>query len=133
VTRAAAALSLGLSLACSSGREVAERRSAAQVARAVEVLRNAPNPAKAQALLGLRQVSCQGVEVCATHAACMAGYALHVEALALTQAAKQQLADGKSAEAARVLGSAEQKLVEADAQVTACTDLEAKLRRQHGL
>ena len=128
-----AAALLVLSCACSSAREAAEQQSAAQVARAVELLRQAPNAAKSAPLADLTRLACQGTEVCATRDACRSAYALHVEALTLTQAAKQQLADGKPDEAAKVLGAAEQKLADADTKVKACTDLEGALRRRYKL
>jgi hypothetical protein len=56
-----------------------------------------------------------------------------VEALTLTQAAKQQLADGKPDEAAKILGAAEQKLGAADTKVSGCTDREGALRRRYKL
>lgn len=64
---------------------------------------------------------------------CAAAYALHVDALALTQAAKQQLADDQGEAAAKLLGAAQQKLEQARAPIADCTDRAAALRRRYGL
>lgn len=122
-----------LLLACASEKEADVRRSAARVARAVEVLRGAPNPAKADALRALAKVPCESPAACATRDACVAAYTTHVEALALTQAAKLQASQGSGTEAAKVLGAAEQKLSEARTKVNDCTDREGALRHLHKL
>jgi len=127
-------LSLLAALAgCGSTREAAEQQSAARVARAVEMVREAPNAAKAAALDALSKLECTGTEVCTTRDACTAAYRTHTEGLTLTEAAKLALTDGKEAEAAKLLGSAQQKLSEAGGQVSDCTDREAALRRRYKL
>lgn len=134
--RLGAALALPVLLAllgCGSSPDPAEVKSAAQTARAVEVLRLAPNAAKAAALTSLAALGCTGAEVCATRDACTAAYRVHVEGLSLTEAAKQQLGDGKGDAAAGLLGAAEQKLAQAQALVVSCTDREAALRRRFKL
>jgi hypothetical protein len=103
------------------------------VARAIEVLRGAPNRAKAEALRELAKVPCESPEACAARDACVSAYTTHTEALTLTEAAKLQASEGHSAEAARVLGSAEQKLDEARTKVIDCTDREAALRHLYKL
>jgi hypothetical protein len=122
-----------LLLACSSKKEAGARQSAARVSRATEVLRSAPNRAKAEALRELAKVPCESLEACAARDACVAAYTTHVEALALTQAAKLQASAGSGAEAAKVLGSAEQKLDEARTKVIECTVRDAALRRLYKL
>ena len=122
-----------LALSCSSGQYAAEQKSAAQVARAIEVLRQAPNPAKAEPLAILAKLPCAGADVCRTRDGCRDAYALHVEAVTLTAAAKQKLADDQPAEAAKLLNASEQKLKDADAKVTTCTELEGALRRRYKL
>ena len=127
-------LSLLAALAgCGSSREAAEQQSAARIARAVEMLRDAPNAAKAAALDGLGKVDCNGAEVCAARDACAAAYRTHTEAVTLTEAAKLALAEGKDADAAKLLGSAQQKLTAASSKVSDCTDREAALRRRYKL
>jgi hypothetical protein len=122
-----------LLLGCGSAEHAAEQKSAAQLARAIELLRQAPNEAKAAPLSALAQLPCTGAEVCATRAACSAAYGLHVEATSLTAAAKLLLADDKPAEAGRLLNSAQQKLADASAKVSDCTAREGALRRLYKL
>ena len=122
-----------LLLACASKKEADARQSAARVARAMEVLRGAPNPAKAAALRELAKVPCESPEACAARDACVDAYNTHVEALALTQAAKLQASQGEAAAAAKVLGAAEQRLSEASGKVLDCTDREGALRHLYKL
>jgi hypothetical protein len=56
-----------------------------------------------------------------------------VEALTLTAAAKQKLADDQPLEAAKLLNASDQKLKDADVKVSACTALEGALRRRYNL
>lgn len=119
--------------ACSSAEERAAQQSAAQVARAVEVLRSAPNASKGVPLAALAKLACSGADVCAARDACFSAYTVHVEAISLTAAAKQKLADDEPLEAAKLLNASEQKLKDADARVSACTDLEGALRRRYKL
>jgi hypothetical protein len=123
----------GQLLGCASQKDAAARKSAARVARAIEVLRGAPNPAKADVLRELAKVPCESPEACRARDACVGAYTTHVEALALTQAAKLQAIEGSGTEAAKVLGAAERKLSEASTKVTDCTDREAALRRLYKL
>jgi hypothetical protein len=127
------ALALSATASCGSSREAVEQQSAAQVARAIEVVREAPNAAKAAALEGLGKLVCNGAEVCAARDACVAAYREHVEAVTLTEAAKLQLVEGNGNEAAKLLGSAQQKLGAAKDKVAGCTDREAALRRRYKL
>jgi hypothetical protein len=120
-------------VSCSSGQVAAEQKSAAQVARAIEVLRQAPNPAKAEPLALLSRLPCTGHDVCQTRDDCRAAYALHVEALTLTEAAKQKLADDQPLEAAKLLNASDEKLKAADSRITTCTQLEGALRRRYKL
>jgi hypothetical protein len=132
--RLAACAALGcVLLACASKREADARQSAARIARATEVLRGAPNRAKSEALRELAKVPCESPEACRARDTCVIAYTTHVDALALTEAAKLQAAEGDAAQAAKVLGSAEQKLSEASAKVTDCTDRDAALRRLYKL
>lgn len=119
--------------ACRSSQQAAEQKSAAQIARAVEVLREAPNAAKAEPLAQLSKLPCSGADVCQTRDACSSAYTLHVDAVALTAAAKQKLGDDDPLAAAKLLNASEQKLKDADVKVTQCTDLEGALRRRHKL
>lgn len=119
--------------ACRTGRDAEAQKSAAQVARAVEVLRNAPNQTKGGPLAELGKVDCVGSDVCATRDACLLAYRLHVDALALTEVAKQQVAARDAGNAGKLLISAEQKLNEAGVRVADCTGREAALRHRYKL
>ena len=88
---------------------------------------------KQKALSGLAQAPCTGAGVCEVRDACQGAYALHVEGVTLTEAAKQRLHDGRTAEAAALLGPAEEKLKEAGRQVEACTERAAALQRRYRL
>jgi hypothetical protein len=122
-----------LLLACDGAKELRAKQSAGGVLLALQVLREAGNAEKAKALTGLAQAPCVGEGVCELRDACRAAYALHVEGLTLTQAAKQQLQDGKALDAAKLLGSAEEKLKDAGRQVDDCTDRAGALRRRYKL
>jgi len=119
--------------ACSSAQDIEAKQSAGRVAHAIEVVRDAPNAAKAVALAELGKAACSGPDVCETREACRAAYALHVEATTLTQAAKLKLNEGSAAEAANLLSASEQKLTEAAPQVDACLTRESALRRRYKL
>lgn len=109
------------------------QQSAARVARAIEVLRNAPNEAKAVPLAALAELGCTGPDVCETRDACVSGYTLHVDAGTLTQRAKAQLSDGQPPEAAKLLFTAQQKLTEASRKVADCVEREGALRHRYKL
>jgi hypothetical protein len=114
---------------CGSAREAEAQKSAARVARAIEVLRNAPNPAKAGPLAELGKLGCGGAEICAARDA----YRLHVDAVALTAAAKLQVASRDDQKAGKLLISADQKLNEAGVRVADCVEREAALRHRYKL
>jgi hypothetical protein len=120
-------------LACNAAREAEEQKSAAHIARAIEVLRNAPNEMKAGPLAELGKLPCVGAEVCGTREACRVAYTLHVDALALTAAAKDQVAFRDNPRAGKLLISAEQKLSEAGVRVADCVEREATLRHRYKL
>ena len=126
---AAACFALG----CSSSEDALAKQSAGRVARAIEVVRDAPNAGKATALAELAKLSCSGPDVCETRDACQTAYALHVEATTLTQAAKLKLNEGDAAAAANLLGASEQKLSDASGKVSSCMDRESALRRRYKL
>jgi hypothetical protein len=122
-----------LLLACDGAKELREKQSAGGVLLALQVLREAGNAEKAKALTGLAQAPCLGEGVCELRDTCRVAYALHVEGLTLTQAAKQQLGDGKALDAAKLLGSAEEKLKAAGPKVDECTDRAGALKRRYKL
>jgi hypothetical protein len=120
-------------VACGSSQDAVAQQSAGRIARAIEVVRDAPNTGKALALGALAKAACVGPDVCETKGACQSAYALHVEATNLTQAAKLKLGQGDAAEAAKLLGASERKLSEASPKVEACLEREAALRRRYKL
>jgi hypothetical protein len=109
-----------------------ERQSAADVVRAERSVREADNAQKARAL-GALEAPCVGQKPCEVQRICRAAYQLHVEALSLTAAAKQQLGDGRAEEAAKLLGSAQEKLQRAQGDVATCTERAGALRRLYKL
>ncbi len=129
----ACALAVGLLSACRTEADVAAQKSAARVARAVEVLRQAPNEAKSAPLAELRKLGCAAPDVCAAREQCAAAYALHLDGLALTGAARAKLAEDRATEAARLLGSAERTLKDAEQRIADCTASEGELRRKYKL
>jgi hypothetical protein len=120
-------------LGCDGAKELRAQQSAGGVLLALGVLREAPNQAKAKALSGLAQAPCNGEGVCEVRDACRAAYALHVEALTLTAAAKQKLTDGQAQLAAALLGPAEEKLKAASAKIEDCNERAGALRRRYKL
>jgi hypothetical protein len=124
-------VSVALALACDE--ELETRASAARVARAIELLRNAPNAGKGQGLSALEATACRGEDVCRVKRACVSAYTLHVEGVTLTEAARLQIAQDKPHDAARVLGAAEQKLAQAGPKLLDCSERVGALRRQYKL
>jgi hypothetical protein len=118
---------------CHAAEELRAQQSAGGVLLALKHLRDAPNADKAKALRGLAQAPCANRAVCEVRDACQRAYTLHVEGLALTQAARQQLRDGKSLDAAKLVGSAEQKLKQASPRVDDCTERASALQRRYKL
>jgi hypothetical protein len=131
--RGSAALTLWLLLAACSSGDAVERDAAGRLVRSVQVLRDAPNEAKAPLLTALEQSACSGAEACSTRNICARAYRLHVDALALTEVAKARFASGKTPEATRLVMSAEAALREAKGKVSDCVDSEAALRRRYKL
>jgi hypothetical protein len=133
VRRALWALGLA-ALGCRTRPAPADAEAVAHICWTEQRLRTAANPEKAPYLTDMQRAGCTaGSDACIVRDHCAAAYGLHVDALALTQAAKQQLADGHAETAAKLLGSAEEKLEQARAPIAECTDRAAALRRQYGL
>lgn len=122
-----------LFLAACSQRDTEAQQSAGRVARAIELLRNAPNDSKAIPLKALADLACTGPEVCETRDTCRSAYALHVDGVSLTAAARQKAADRQDLEAASLLGSAQQKLRDAGSKVQDCVEREGALKRRYNL
>jgi hypothetical protein len=88
---------------------------------------------EAEAKQSLVKVACGSSDGCRARDVCHSAYALYVEALTLTQAAKQQLGDGKAADAAKLVGASEEKLTEASRSIADCTEREGALRLRYKL
>jgi len=127
------ALALSLALSACSSRDDEAKASAARLSRAIAVVRDAANDAKSAPLAELAKLPCAAPQVCETRDACVAAYTLHVDAVALTGAARMKVMDGQSAEAASLLVAAQQKLGTAAAQVEDCVRREGALRVRYKL
>jgi hypothetical protein len=119
-----------LLLGCDANREQGEMQLVAQLCRLEERLRAAANPAKAELLAALAKAPCPTASACQARDTCTAGYTLHVDALQLTAVAKQNIGDGQDEQAAKLLGSAAEKLQLAGPRIEACTAAVAALRRR---
>lgn len=130
-----ALLTVCLAFACDSrSREESRRqREVAQLCWVEDRIRNAPNAGKGAVLSELSRAPCPAPDACRMRDACVAAYALHVDALELTAAAKQLLSDHKDVEAAGILGAAEAKLKQAGPGIEQCTAASADLRRAYGI
>jgi hypothetical protein len=130
-----ALLSLLAALGCDarSAEEGRRQRDVAQLCWAEDRLRNAPNTGKAALLAELSRAPCPAPDACRMRDACVGAYTLHVDALALTGAAKQLLSERRDAEAAGILGAAEEKLKKAGPGIERCTALSAELRRGYAV
>lgn len=122
-----------LGLAACSDHDVQVKQSAARVARAIELVREAPNAGKRAVLPQLGQAACAAPDVCQTRDRCRAAYELHVEATSLTAAASHSLSLGNAQEAAALLGSAQEKLGRAGQQIDDCMALERALHQKYRL
>ncbi|MDF3067960.1 MAG: hypothetical protein K0R38_3561 [Polyangiaceae bacterium] len=96
-------------------------------------IRNAANAEKTSFLADFARSPCPAPDACTMRDACVSAYTLHVDALGLTAAAKQLIADQRDADAAGILGAAETKLKEAGPKIAQCTSLSADLRRAYSV
>jgi hypothetical protein len=120
-------------LACPDSREAKVAGSAGQVARAIELVRNADNDAKRAPLAALGKVACGSPEVCAVRDVCVEAYKLHVDAVEMTQLAKEAAANGKTPRATLLLIEAQKKLSLSGPPVANCVEREGELRRRFKL
>lgn len=116
---------------CELDRQVRERQAIEHLAWLEGRLRDAPNSGKAAFLADLSRAPCPAPDACQMRDRCVSAYTLHVDALMLTAAARQQLQDDQGERAGRLLGAAESKLKAAATGVGQCTQLAAALRRAH--
>jgi hypothetical protein len=110
-----------------------EQQTVAHLCWTEERLRRAANPDKAALLAELATAPCPDRAACTVRDKCAAAYTLHVDALKLTQAAKQRMQAGEGQQAAGLLSAAEANLKQAGVQVAQCTELTAKLRHDYAV
>lgn len=95
-------------------------------------MRAAPNQSKAELFAALETAACETPDLCQLKRLCVAGYALHLHALAETTRAKALLTevDGE-AEASRALTTAERELAEATQKLARCADAQGEATRKY--
>jgi len=117
---------------CSLGPSASEKAEAGLITRAIDVLRDAPNPQKGALLDGLKSASCAVPELCELQRVCVDGYGQHEAALSETEHAKGLLATGGDpAEVGRALDYARAELAEAAPKIARCADAEGSARRKY--
>ena len=117
---------------CSFGPSASEKAEAGQISRAIDVLRAAPNPQKAELLGALQQASCENGDLCELKRVCVAGFAGHVSALSQTARAKSLLASGQAdAEAAQALSLASAALAGSAPKLARCADAQGAAHRKY--
>jgi hypothetical protein len=109
------------------------RSEAAQLSHAIDALRNADNAVKAPHLRGLRETACSEPDVCSVRSACVAGYELHLGALAAMAGAEATLADAGPEAAARVLDRAKADLERAHGLTERCAEAQGEMVRKYGV
>ncbi|RYZ01129.1 MAG: hypothetical protein EOO73_36505 [Myxococcales bacterium] len=130
----AAVLLLGcVSCDTRSSESVRAQRSVSHLCWVENRIRNAPNPEKATFLADFARSPCPAPDACLMRDRCVVAYTLHVEALQLTAAAKQLIADHRDAEAAALLGAAQTNLQDAGSKIQQCTSLAANLRHTYSI
>ena len=128
------ALALALTAACRSQEARVLEAESARIGRAVNALRDAPNPAKATLLEALEAEPCREPAACALKALCVKAYTRHVESLDSSERARTLLAqpDGgteATLAAASALNQAEAQQAEAGKLTDACAAKQGELRR----
>lgn len=121
-------------LACRSQENRALEAESARLGRAIDALRDAPNPAKAARLKSLEGEPCSSPRACELKALCVAAYARHVESLGSSEQARSLLAlpDGgpeAALAAASALNQAEALQSEAVKLTESCASKQGELRR----
>ena len=122
-------------LACRGEAEEARRAEAGRVARAVELLREAPGEGKRPLLAALKQVACSAEDVCQLKQRCLDAYGVHAGAVEALAAVRRELqgASGASPASGELLRRAESDLERASALARECADLEGAARRAYRL
>ncbi|HEY2409665.1 MAG TPA: hypothetical protein VGI10_26855 [Polyangiaceae bacterium] len=116
------------------GPSVEEKAEAGTLNRAIQVLRNAPNPMKASSLAALAATRCERPELCTLRDRCADAYGLHVQGVEDEARAKQMLAtDAAAATIDAVLDRARDELGRARPLVEKCADAQGDLQRRYKL
>jgi hypothetical protein len=119
---------------CSLGASASEKAEAGRLSRAVDQLRDAPNPQKGELLDALKAVHCETTELCELQRTCVDAFGQHVFALAETTRAKSLMATPEgTAEAARILDFAQSELSQAAPKVSHCADVQGATKRKYKL
>lgn len=122
-------------LACRGEAEEAHRAEAARVARSVQQLRAAPNPAKAPFLAALEAEPCASSDARELKATCVAAYRDLLGALGtareLASALAMDAAAPPAASAAALVEGSEARLARAREGTRRCADLEGALARRY--
>lgn len=118
---------------CSLGASASEKAEAGRISRAIDQLRDAPNPQKGERLDALKALPCETAELCELQRTCVEGFGQHVFALAETTRAKSLMATPKAAEAARILDFAQSELAEAAPKISHCADTQGAAKRKYKL
>ena len=119
---------------CSLGASASEKAEAGRISRAIDQLRDAPNPEKAALLDALKAVPCETAELCELQRSCVDGFGQHVFALAETSRAKSLMTTPEgSAEAARILDFAQSELSEAAPKINHCATTQGATKRKYKL
>jgi hypothetical protein len=119
---------------CSLGASASEKAEAGRISRAIDQLRDAPNPQKGELLDALKAAHCETADLCELQRTCVDGFGQHVFALAETTRAKSLMATPEgSAEAARVLDFAQSELTQAAPKISHCADTQGATKRKYKL
>ena len=117
---------------CSLGPSASDKAEAGLIARAIDVLRDAPNAQKGELLDALKAATCTAPDLCELQKQCIDGFGQHVAALNETERAKGLLKSGGSdTEAAQVLDYARKELTEAAPKIAKCADAEGAAKRKY--
>jgi hypothetical protein len=141
------ALSLGCSwvllpgvVGCDSQAERARRSEATALVRAIEGLRDAPNPDKRPRLLQLEQLPCSSEDLCELKRICSKAYQRHQRALDSARSLRHALrTDGGAASAASakstadLVSDAQRYLKRARFLTRRCTELTGEISRRYDL
>jgi hypothetical protein len=131
-----AALAIAWLAGCRGEHDQARRAEAARILRAIELLRDAPNAAKAEQLDRLERQACSDPELCALKSHCVQSYETHVSAVQRIEGARRGLGSDATthdlAAAAAAMRAAQAELEHAQPGIRRCTERSGELRRRIG-